>query len=465
MPHPTNRPAFPAKGTVKALASLLLALLVSLAGVQNTRAQTGLIRDAEIEGLLRLYAVPLFRAAGLNPNAVRVYLINSDTLNAFVANGQRIFVHTGLLTRTRTPNELIGVLAHETGHIAGGHLATLGGAMDRASTQAIIGMLLGAAAAIGGAAAGNSEVSRAGGSIMAGGSHIARANLLSYLRAQESAADQAAARYLRATKQSARGMLRLFERMASQSIVSLQYTDPYARSHPLERSRMRALETDAKKSPYFNKKDSPALLLRHELMQAKLVGFLLPRQVFRKYPRSKRTLPAHYARAIAYFNAGDLRSSLTELEILLKAQPKNPYFWELAGQAILNAGKPRKALPSLRKAVKFSKGAPLIRILLAQAMLATGDRRQARPALEQLRIAQRRENRSPQLHLEFARAYGSLGQIPRADLATAEAAIRTGDFKLAKLKAAQAKRKLKRGSTAWRRADDILNVRPPKKRK
>ena len=174
---------------------------------------------------------------------------------------------------------------------------------------------------------------------------------------------------------------------------------------------------------------------------------------------------AHYARAIAYFNSGDLRSSIGELEILLREQPKNPYFWELAGQAILNAGKPKKALPSLKKAVKFSKGAPLIRILYAQAMLATGEKRYAKSALEELRFAQRRENRSPQLHIEFARAYGLLGQIPRADLSTAESALRTGDFKLAKLKAAQAKKKLKRGSVPWRRADDILKFRVPKKRR
>ena len=155
------------------------------------------------------------------------------------------------------------MLAHEAAHIAGGHLATLGNALERASTQAIIGMLLGAAAAIGGTFAGSADVARAGGGVMMGGSHVARANLLSYLRAQESAADQAALKYLRRTKQSGKGMLTLFERMANQAVVSLSYTDPYARSHPLERPRMRALENNAKRSPYFGKRDSAALLLRH----------------------------------------------------------------------------------------------------------------------------------------------------------------------------------------------------------
>ena len=201
-----------------------------------------------------------------------------------------------------------------------------------------------------------------------------------------------------------------------------------------------------------------------QLMQAKLVGFLQPRQVYRKYPKSNKTLPAYYARAIASFQSGDIRNSLREIDVLLKAQPKNPYFWELKGQAILNAGKPRQAIPPLERSVKLAPNSGLIRTLLAQAMLATGDKRMAGRALKHLRHARRFENRSAQLHLEFARAYGMQGKIGLADLETAEAAIRAGDVKLAKLKAKQSQRRLKRGTAAWRRADDILNYRPRKKK-
>lgn len=470
MTFPVRTHDLPLRSRLRSLGRFFVAALFVLTSLTwapgTSRAQNiGLIRDAEIEGLLRYYAVPLFRAAGLNPSAVRVYIVNSDTLNAFVANGQRIFVHTGLLTRARVPNELIGVLAHEAGHIAGGHLATIGVAMERASTQAIISMLLGAAAVVGGAAAGSADISRAGSGIVAGGSQIARRNLLTYVRAQESSADQAALRYLNKTKQSGKGMLTLFQRLANQSLASAQYQDLYARTHPQEFARLRALEANVKKSPYFNKRDSRAVLLRHKLMQAKLVGFLTPRQVFRKYPRSKRTLPAYYAHAIASFQSGDIRTSLKYVEAIIEAQPDNPYFWELKGQALLNAGKVRQAIPPLEKAVKLAPRAGLIRSLLAQAILATGDKRLARKALKHLRRAKRTESRSPQLHIELARAYAMLGQIANADLATAEAAVRTGDFKLAKLKAKQAKRKFKRGSTGWRRADDILNIRSPKKKR
>ncbi len=447
--------------------SMILAILISLSsivcGANRAYAQASLIRDAEIEGLLRSYAVPLFHAAKLNPGSVKVYIINSDTLNAFVANGQRIFVHTGLLTQTESPNELIGVLAHETAHIAGGHLVALGSAMDRAGTQAIIGMLLGAAVVFGGAAAGSTDIAKAGGSVLSGGAYAAQRNLLSYMRAQESAADQAAAKYLQRTGQSPKGMLSLFRRMANQSLASTQHQDPYARSHPMGFARLRTLETKAGKSPYFNKPDSPAMLLRHKLMQAKLAGFLSPRQVYRRYPTSDRSLPAYYARAIASFQSGDILNSLREIKVLTKAQPANPYFWELKGQALLNSGKPRQAVGPLERAVKLAPGSGLIRILLAQSLLAIGDKKLAQKALKHLRHAKLTENRSSQLHLEFAKAYAMLGKIPLADLETAEAATRIGDLKLAKLKAKQARSKLKRGTTAWRRADDILNLAPPKK--
>lgn len=444
-----------------AVAAFLVCVSFALT-VTPVQANGGMIRDTEIENLLRRYVNPIFRAAGLVPSSIKVYLINADSLNAFVAGGQRIFVHTGLLTRTKTPNELIGVLAHETGHIAGGHLATMGLAMERASVQNIIAMLLGAAAVAGGAMAGNSQIAASGQGIMAGGTEIARRNFLSYVRVQESAADQAAAKYLSKTKQSTKGMLDLFRRMANQSLVSSRYIDPYTRSHPMELERIRNLEVIAKKSPYYDKPESPDLLFRHKMMQAKLIGFLHPSQVFRKYPTSNTSQPARYARAITSFRSGDIRNAIRELKILVKAQPKNPYYWELTGQALLNAGQPAPAVKALNRAVKYAPKAGLIRILLSQALLAQGTPKSAKAALKHLRIAQRTEHQSPELHRQRALAYARLGDIPKADLATAEASLLFGDFQLAKQKAAEAKKKFKRGTPQWQRADDILKFKPPK---
>lgn len=227
---------------------------------------------------------------------------------------------------------------------------------------------------------------------------------------------------------------------------------------------MRALETNVKKSPYYNKPTPPALVLRHKLMQAKLVGFLEPRAVYRKFPKTDRSLPAHYARAIVSFKSGDINNALSEIAVLTKALPENPFFWELKGQALLNAGRPKAAIAPLERAVALAPNSGLIRVLLVQSMLATGNKKYAAAALTHLHRAKRSESRSPQLYIEFAKAYAMQGKIGLADLETAEAALRSGDVKLAKLKAKHSQKRLKRGTASWRRADDILNFRARKKK-
>ena len=438
----------------------MFAWILSLASPSAAR---GLIRDAEIESLLRLYANPVFRAAGLKPGSVEVNIIGATSINAFVAGGQRVFVHTGLITELATPNEVIGVLAHEAGHIAGGHLARLRNQLDKAQTASIISILLGAAAVAGGAATG-SNVGSAGQGVILGGQGFAQRTLLSYQRAQEASADQAALKYLNATKQSAKGMLDLFDKLANQSVVSLKYADPYVLSHPIPRDRVRLLENSARKSRYFNKKDPPELLFRHKLAQAKLHGFLeAAPTVYRRYPKSNKSIPARYARAIAAYRRADLALAMREIDSIIKAFPKNPYFWELKGQALFESGKAKQAVAPLRQAVKLAPGAALIRILLGQAMMATNDPKLVKEAIAQLRKASTREYKSITLHQQLAIGYARLGNIGRADLASAEAAFLGGDLKLAKQRAKRAKTKLRKGSPQWIKANDIIAFKRPKK--
>ena len=430
----------------------------SIAIPQAAAQNLPLIRDAEIEGLMRLYTKPIFRAAGLNPRAVKVYLINQPSINAFVAGGQRIFINTGLLQQAKTPNEVIGVLAHETGHIAGGHLARLGNQIEKASNLAIISMLLGAAVAVGGAAAGARGASEVGQATISGGQTLARRTVLSYVRAQESAADQAAIKFLTRSGQSGEGMLELFQKLASQSIGSLRQTNPYTQSHPMPFERIRNLERLVKKSKFYHKKDPGYLLLRHHLMQAKLAGFLSsPRVVYRKYPKSNHSMPSRYARAIVSFRTGDIKNALPLIDSLIKQIPQNPYFWELKGQALLESGRPRDAVKPLKVAFKKSSYNGLIGMLLARAYLGMNGKANAKTALKVLKKSKRRENASANLHFLMARAYGVEGNIARAELETAEAALRQGDKQLAGQKAKNARKRLKRGSPAWQRAKDIVN--------
>lgn len=451
---------------MRRLIAAILALALTAAGLSPAqsaeRKQNGggppVIRDAEIEGLLRLYTRPIFKAAGINPSSVKVYIINAPTINAFVAGGQRIFVHTGLLTRADSPNEVIGVLAHESGHIAGGHLARMGIELDRASAKAIIGSLIGAAAMVGGAVSGDAQAARAGQGVMIGSQGLAQRGFLSYQRDMESSADQAALKYLNATHQSPRGMLTMFDRLARESIASLQNVDPYVMSHPMPLERIRNLEVAAKKSPYFDAPDRPEMMLRHKLMQAKLVGFLEPPQiVFQKYPRSDASLPARYARAIAMFRQGDMKNALPIMDGLTQELPEDPYFWELKGQALLEGGRPADAIAPLKRANKLLPTNGLIQVLLAQALLGTETAANTDAALKNLREAKKTEGDMPALHKYMAMAYGLKGDMPRAELATAEYAWLLGDKELAAQKAKSASSLFKTGTPEWLRANDILN--------
>lgn len=425
-----------------------------------------LIRDAEIEGLLRLYARPIFKVAGLNPSAVRVYVIANPKINAFVSGGQRMFIHTGLLTKAKTPNQVIGVLAHETGHIAGGHLVRMTDELKRANIESIIGMLAGAAAVVGGAASGSSEAAQAGQGIMLGSQSIAQRRFLTYQRSMEASADEAALKYLSATGQSAKGMLDIFDGLARDSLASTQNADPYLFSHPMPLDRIRTLEKRAKAQPNFNKEDEPALQLRHDLVKAKLAGFMeSPQNVFQRYPKSDVSLPARYARSIALFRRGDLKNSLPIIDSLIADLPQSPYFWELKGQALLEAGKPAEALGPLQKARKLLPNNGLLQILEARARIESGSKSGASEAISLLRLARKTEPDTPELFKLTAQAYALNKDIPRAELATAEFALLVGDRELAIDKATFAQGQFKQGTPEWIKAGDILAAANSKKRR
>ena len=439
-----------------AVAALLLLAVSSPATSQSSGSR--LIRDAEIEGLMRLYTRPIFKAAGINPKSVKVYLIADPRINAFVAGGQRIFVHTGLITQAKTPNEVIGVLAHETGHIAGGHLTRMGVELERASVTSIIGMLAGIAAVAGGIAAGNDEAAKAGQGVMIGSQGLAQRNFFAYQRGMESSADQAALKYLTATGQSAKGMINLFEKLSRQSIATLRNVDPYILSHPMPLERIRNLENAARKAPGHDSADPPELVLRHELAQAKLMGFMESAQaVMRRYPRTDMSLPARYARAIASFRRGDIANAMPVIDSLVEDLPQNPYFWELKGQALLENGRALEAVAPLQEAVRLLPNNGLIQLLLAQALIDTESKSNALAALKLLHKAQRSEGQLPAIFKYMARAYGLTGELGKAELATAEAAMLQGDKELALQKAKLAQGRFKTGTPEWTRANDILN--------
>ncbi len=421
------------------------------------------LRDTEVEQLLRDYTRPILRAAGLERQNIQMVIINDSSFNAFVADGRRIFVNYGAIMQSETPNQLIGVLAHETGHLAGGHLAKLREQLAQAQTQMIIAMLLGAGAMVAGARSGaNSGLANAGAAAIAGPQEMIRRSLLSYQRQQEENADRAGVKFLTATGQSPKGMYETFKRFTNESLFAARGADPYLQSHPMPADRVAALEEIARTSPYWDKKDDPSLQLRHDMARAKISAFMeRPETVYRRYPLSNDSLPARYARAISTYLHGDLRSALAQIDALIQVQPNNPYFYEVRGQALLESGRPAEAIAPLHKAVQLSNNAPLIEMLLGQALVGTENKAYTDEAIRILRAAVVREPEAPLGYTQLAMAYGRKGDYAEADLASAQAAYLRGDNKTARELASRAKTRFAVGTPGWVRADDIVSAKPP----
>lgn len=420
------------------------------------------VRDAETEDLIADYLRPIVKAAGRQ--LPKVMLINSQTFNAFVTTEHRLFVNVGTIIQSETPNELIGVLAHETGHIAHNDVASMKQAIYNTKAALLLATIAGVGiGAAGAASGGGSEI--AGGAttgILTAAPSIAERSLLHYQREQEAGADRAAVDYLNKTHQSGAGMLSVLERLANDSLLGARRANPYLQSHPLPRERIAALEQLVRASPYLGKTDPNSLQARHDLVRAKLIGFTWsPMQIAQRYPVGDKSLAARYARTIATYRNGRSTDALKQVEELTRASLSDPYFWELKGQILLETGKPRDALTPLRKAVSLAPSANLIKVLLGQALVAAGSQSDANEAVRLLSAAIINYPDLPGGYRALARAYAMQGDIPMAQLATAQGLVIEGNVTDARIQAAKAQSKLKPGSPAWLRADDIVSYKPP----
>jgi predicted Zn-dependent protease len=438
---------------------MLALALPPLPAFADTRIAT--VSDAETEALIADYLRPIVRAAG--QQMPKIQLINNQAFNAFVTTGHRLFVNTGTIIQTKTPNELIGVLAHETGHIAHNDVARMQQAIDDTKTAILLASLLGVGAGVAGALAGAEGASAAGAGIVSGSTSIGMRSLLRYQREQEAAADRSAVDYLNKTGQSGAGMLNVLERLASDNLLIASQANPYLQSHPLPRERIAALEQLVRSSPNLSKGDVPGLQQRHDLVRAKLAAFTLPPlQVARLYPISDQSLAAKYGRAIMTYRSGKVSDALVQIDALIKAAPNDPYFWELKGQALLETSKAAQAVDPLRKAVALAPNANLIKVLLGQALVAVGGKANANEAVRLLSAAVANYPDLPGGYHALARAYAMTDNVPMAQLATAQGLFIEGDIKGAQIQAIRAQAKLKTGSPAWLRADDIASFKPQK---
>ncbi|GAB2174915.1 M48 family metalloprotease [Dongia sp. agr-C8] len=428
------------------VATLVTALPAAAQGV-------GLIRDAEIEATIRAYADPIFKAAGLDASAIQVHLVNDNRINAFVAGGMNMYINTGLLMRADNPNQVIGVIAHETGHIAGGHLVRIQDEMRNATIQSILAMLAGAAAGI---ATGNPGV---GAGTMVLGQGMALRDVLKYSRTQEASADQAGMKFLDETHQSSRGMLQFFEKLEDQISLNTERQDPYLQTHPLTRDRVDSVQAHVDQSPYSDAHDSPQLVERHQRMLAKLKGFLWPlNQVMLAYPPSDTSQPARYARAIAFFRVSRMNDALTLMDSLLKESPDDAFYIEQKAQILFQNGRVADAVQLYHRAVELQPREALLRQELGQAELETEDPRYVKPAIQNLEFAAAMQAKDPEVWRLLAIAYGRDDNVPMSALAQAQEAMARGDKKEARAWARHALKGLPAGSRGALQADDIISA-------
>ena len=432
------------------LARCVAALLIFTLTSQAALAQS-VLRDAETEALLHELAAPLVTAAGLDPRNVDVVLIGDPSINAFVAGGQIVFIHEGLIEAADNAAEVQGVIAHELGHITGGHAINDGGS-KAATGISILSLILGGLAA----AAGSGDAAM--GVIMAG-QQAAMGKYFAFSREQEASADAAGAGFLSKAGISGKGSISFFKKLQN-----LEYRHGYTRdtdsefysTHPMTSDRIATLQDTYQADPAWTHSYDPITEARFQRVKAKLIGYVqLPGRTLQIYPESDKSVPARYARAYAWHKDAYLDKAMVEADALLAGSPDDPYFLELKGQILLEAGHPQEALAPLRKATELTANQPLIATTFGHALLATEDPAQLPEAERVLKAAVARDRENPFAWYELGVIYGQRGDMARARLASAEQQVLELQYAQALNSAEAAMAALPKGSPDYLRAQDI----------
>jgi predicted Zn-dependent protease len=435
---------------------LALMLLPLYLAISTNAYALSTIRDTEIETTIRNLSTPIFKTAGLVPEDVAIIIVSDPSINAFVAGGMNIFINTGLIMQFEKPEVLIGAIAHETGHIAGGHLARNSDKFKNITVGSVISYGLGAVAM----ALGSPDVGMA---VMQGGTQVAQREMLQYSRQNEESADQAGLKFLARTGNSASGLLELLEYLNRQEHALYGKLNPYAMTHPLSRQRITHIRNYVAGSSQTKGGITPSLRTNYTRSFIKLHAFFDPvEQTLKKYPVSDTSINARYARAIAYQKIPDLTSSFAELDSLIEKFPSDPYFQELKGQVLFENGRAAEAVPYYNKAVALMPSSALLKLGLAMSQIAAADMDGAnsilllQSAIEQLHNAHVKEPANIMILNQLEIAYGKSGMKGMSYLYHAEAAAlqknKNDVVKFAKL----AEKYLPADSPSATRAKDLL---------
>ena len=444
----------------KLIKNIFLKLLVVILSYSFTMSNVAyaqgrglsILRDAEIEQIIRDITEPIFIAAELDENAVDTYLLNDSTINAFVMGGQNVFINSGLLLKAENVNQVIGVIAHETGHITGGHLSRFNEGLSKLATYSLMGVLLGAAAM----AAGSAD---AGMALMMGGQHVGYRKLLSFSRTQESAADQAGLTLLEKTGQSGQGMIEFFEILGDQDLVPEKYRDPYASTHPITSQRIERVRDRVQESPFYAVETDPELEEKFMRLQAKLFGYIKPlHATLVKYPVSDQSVNARYARTFGYQQSHRIKEALAEIDTLIVEYPENPFYYETKAQILFEDGRVIESLLPYQKAVEYLPESTLLRMSYARTLISSEDDQYLDEAIKNLEIALKAEPDDSFGWKQASIAYHRNNNEGMTHYSTAQHFLLSGNIRGAMVNAKKAVDTLPKDSPNWIKAQDIMMI-------
>jgi predicted Zn-dependent protease len=438
---------------IRKSALIIFAIITFIAMIHALPAKAqNIIRDSEIESYMAEWFAPIFKANNMSPEQVKIILVQDDSVNAFVAGGANIFFYTGLIEKTDNPGELIGVMAHELGHISGGHLVRGREALEQASYENILGTILSIGAAV---ASGDSSAVVAG---SAASNSVAQRRFLSKTRTFESSADQAAIQSMKRAEMNPEGLLSFMKKLEGQELLPASQQSEYVRSHPLTHNRIQSIKAKVQESNLTSKSFPDEWIEQHARMKAKLIGYIHPEQVDWVFDVSDQSIPARYARAVSLYRQNKIDNALSEIDALLDLEPRNPYFYELKGQMLVDFGRVEQGIDPLKQALKFRPQDGLLRTALAHAQIETANSEPLKLnyAIKNLKIAQRAEPRSTRVHRLLATAYGRQNKPDYAKLHLAEEALLQNKKSYAKQQAKTALQTLPPESAAAIRAKDII---------
>ena len=417
---------------------LIISILLVIFSCNAYSAQKNIIiRDAEIEYFL--YKVILTVSDGYfrNTQPFQPVLISNNEYNAFVTGSNKIFINTGLINKSKSINEIQGVLAHEIGHLILNHSSSRSINTSNLSKYSKFATIAGIALSAGGKLDSNSALG-----LILGTQDIAIKSAFQFSRIQEQQADKYALDTFRKKKISLTGLENLLLRLSQREVSTNNSVVGYYRSHPFSKQRLEQLKK-YKSSNYISNKNNEDIYINNfnislDYIKNKIRAYGSdPFEILNKKDNNNNIFFANYSRIIAYKKTGEYEPAIDTLKVLQNKYPDYPFYYELAGDIYFSKGSYNKSIREYKKALnnlneKYIYADDLIKFSLVKSYLQTN---KAQDLKESIQILEQMLHNSPKWKLLWrllAKSSGKLGQKGITYIALAEESLLKKNFIKAK---------------------------------